>query len=175
MGVWNDKRITLACDYCGEELKRQRTHVHSRNYCSNVCRTMGRRKTNAKWRDPIQVAAYMHRYVQTNRADHNRRSRNWWRKHPDLKAMQRRARRAKAKVGAFTVSEWQAMKKRYRYYCLRCHRIEPEIRLEPDHVVSISNGGIHAAENIQPLCRNCNAWKGANTIDFRQQLSLEGT
>lgn len=39
--------------------------------------------------------------------------------------------------------------------------------IEADHIVALVNGGSDDISNIQPLCRNCNADKGAQTIDYR--------
>lgn len=69
--------------------------------------------------------------------------------------------------GRFTAADWQALKARYNYQCLCCHKQEPEIELTIDHVIPISQGGRNDASNIQPLCRSCNSSKSARHIDYR--------
>lgn len=79
-----------------------------------------------------------------------------------------RARKRKA-TGIFTPKEWEALKRAYNYTCLNCKRIEPVIKLEPDHIIPLSRGGSNSIDNIQPLCRNCNAQKSFNIKDFRNE------
>lgn len=85
-------------------------------------------------------------------------SRNAWRL---------RQLRKKGVGGAHTVGEWEALKAHYDHKCLCCGKQEPEIELTRDHVIAITKGGTDDIENIQPLCRGCNAAKQANEIDFR--------
>lgn len=42
-----------------------------------------------------------------------------------------------------------------------CNRNAPEL----DHIVPVSGGGLHTYENTQCLCRACNGWKAARTMD----------
>lgn len=51
--------------------------------------------------------------------------------------------------------------------CLRCGSSE---NISLDHVIPISKYGKNELENLQPLCRNCNSWKGTKTIDFRKKI-----
>jgi HNH endonuclease len=63
--------------------------------------------------------------------------------------------------------DWRAIKERYNFTCLKCGRQEPEIILEPDRIVPGALGGKYDPENIQPLCRSCNARKGTSRTDYR--------
>lgn len=56
--------------------------------------------------------------------------------------------------------------KRYGKRCLYPGCTETQY-IEIDHVVSVYNGGRTVIENLQPLCRNHNLWKGRRTIDYR--------
>jgi 5-methylcytosine-specific restriction endonuclease McrA len=78
-------------------------------------------------------------------------------------------RSARTAAGSFTVGEWLELLTRYGHRCLACGTTE---RIEPDHVVPISwgveCGGVGTIDNIQPLCRSCNAAKGGrNARDYR--------
>ncbi len=73
--------------------------------------------------------------------------------------------------GDFSLREWNDLKKKFDYTCLCCLRREPEIILTVDHVVPLVRGGRHSKENVQPLCRSCNAKKFTKDIDYR--LSYE--
>ncbi len=68
---------------------------------------------------------------------------------------------------AFTRKQWEALKSKYGYACLCCGRKEPEIILVADHVIPQARGGLTVVDNMQPLCRSCNARKHAKTIDYR--------
>lgn len=60
-----------------------------------------------------------------------------------------------------TRKEWEEIKDRFGHKCAYCHRQMQ--RLEMDHVVPLSKGGKHTAENVVPACRTCNAKKGNRT------------
>lgn len=54
-----------------------------------------------------------------------------------------------------------------QFYGARCLCCGSSVRLEADHVVPLSSGGAHRAENLQVLCRSCNRSKHTKTIDYR--------
>ena len=82
-------------------------------------------------------------------------------------ASEKRRARIAGSGGNFTAKEWEALKKKYGYRCLRCGRTEPEIKLTVDHVIPLSKGGSNSIDNIQPLCWSCNSGKRARHIDYR--------
>lgn len=78
----------------------------------------------------------------------------------------RKMRREKAE-GFHTDAEWEALKAKYNYTCLRCGKSEPTISLTRDHVKPLILGGTDYIDNIQPLCHGCNSQKNATEIDYR--------
>ena len=62
-------------------------------------------------------------------------------------------------------AEWNTLLKRYEYKCLCCGR--SDVQLTVDHIIPLSKGGTSSADNLQPLCMNCNVRKGVRIIDYR--------
>lgn len=69
-------------------------------------------------------------------------------------------RRALEATGTVTHEQWQSRLQDYGFRCAYCGTAE---RLEQDHVVPLTKGGLHVIENIQPLCRTCNTKKSNKT------------
>ena len=72
-------------------------------------------------------------------------------------------RREWGKTGrGLTLDEWQDIIKKYNFRCAICKK---KTKLEQDHIIPLSKHGKHDKDNIQPLCRRCNALKG-NKLNF---------
>lgn len=59
---------------------------------------------------------------------------------------------------------------RDRFRCRRCGATSDEARLVIDHIVPVAQGGLNEFQNLQALCRPCNAGKRDRTphpLDFR--------
>jgi 5-methylcytosine-specific restriction endonuclease McrA len=59
----------------------------------------------------------------------------------------------------WTLDQWEPLKRKYHHRCVCCRK--KGLKLEPDHIDPIDNGGAHHISNIQPLCKPCNMKKGA--------------
>lgn len=71
--------------------------------------------------------------------------------------------------GTHTPDEWLALLGIFGA-CVKCGAANESLvggKCVKDHIVPIYQGGSDAIDNIQPLCRNCNSAKGAETIDYR--------
>lgn len=92
---------------------------------------------------------------------------NWAHKNPDAKKAKDHRRRAKKRNngGCFTSLEWRELCEKYENKCLCCGEKK---KLEADHVIPVIEGGGSEINNIQPLCRSCNARKGATSTDYRK-------
>ena len=95
-------------------------------------------------------------------------NREWVNKNRDRKNFHTRKRRCfkKQVEGSYTFGEWELLKKQYGYTCPCCGKSEPEIQLTEDHIIPLSRGGSNYLENIQPLCRSCNAKKHTKIIKY---------
>jgi 5-methylcytosine-specific restriction endonuclease McrA len=60
-----------------------------------------------------------------------------------------------------TASQWMEIKDKFSNSCAYCHR---ETILTMDHIIPLSKGGEHTAENVLPACRPCNGKKGAKLL-----------
>lgn len=116
---------------------------------------------------------------------HKKRVYEWREKNPDkVREIQRKRRkkypekyraysnigsknyinRKRGAEGRYTLKEWNQLCEMYGNVCLCCK--QPK-KLEADHVIPISKGGSNTIDNIQPLCRTCNAKKNNKFIDYR--------
>lgn len=70
-----------------------------------------------------------------------------------------RSHRKRANGGQLTQTEWEAIKALYGFRCAYCG-IKPKRYLSMDHIIPVSAGGRHDADNVVPACRSCNSRKG---------------
>ncbi len=72
----------------------------------------------------------------------------------------RRARIARV-LATLTPQEWDAILEAAGYACIYCGSRK---QLTQDHLIPISRGGPHTAENVAPACGPCNYSKGAKAV-----------
>jgi 5-methylcytosine-specific restriction endonuclease McrA len=187
-----DKRTRRAAN---PELHRQKSRAYmasrrdqSNNY-QRAWRDKNREKVRASGRahqqtnrEKLRVAAKKRRdsdlehyrvvgryFYSMNREKRIAYNRAYFKARPGLSSANVRARRNRLyrAEGSHTEAEWEALKAKYNYSCLRCGRREPEITLTRDHVIAITQGGSDWITNIQPLCHTCNSSKNNKNIDYR--------
>ena len=125
----------------------------------------------------IKGKARMKRYRDTHKAERSELFKKWYAKNkkrmnalhcswvannPEKSKQMDRiqyARRKKAE-GTFTLTEWEAVKKKSNYRCAKCGKKK---KLTVDHIHPLSRGGTNYISNIQPLCKSCNCSKNART------------
>ena len=107
--------------------------------------------------------------AKQSRERHPETSRNWRRNNKDKIRNYTASRKARlaGNGGDLTIEEWHAILDFYGHKCLCCGR--DDVKLTIDHVIPISNGGKHSADNIQPLCGPCNSRKKDKHIDYRKE------
>lgn len=149
-----------------------------------------KRRAAAQWRlaNPARAKAAYQSYYRANRAmmiqratayqaarpeQTSAKNARWARLHrPQLNFANRRNKKLRSGMtGTHSFAEWEALKARYNFKCLRCERSEPEVRLTQDHIVPVAKGGTNSIDNIQPLCKSCNSKKHLKTIDYRLKFA----
>lgn len=113
-----------------------------------------------------KLSARMKAWRLANPQKHLETIKRYRKAHPEVATANRNLRRARLSGigGKYTAKEWQSLCKSYDYRCLACGEEKP---LTVDHVLPISLGGTNTIDNIQPLCRSCNARKHDKHIDYR--------
>lgn len=74
-------------------------------------------------------------------------------------------------AGHLSLEEWEKILADADYKCLACGAA---VKLTIDHIKPLPLGGRNIADNVQPLCRSCNARKGGRTIDYRDKSCICG-
>jgi 5-methylcytosine-specific restriction endonuclease McrA len=144
-------KIFRVCPICETQFERQGTSRALR--CSPECRR--------KWK--IIKAG---EWAKANRERQNATFRKYYHSHKTEHLMRTKIRtmRIKGIGGKVSKQEWDEIKAKYQFKCLRCGKKK---KLTMDHIIPISSGGSHTVGNIQPLCGPCNSIKATNTIDYR--------
>jgi len=104
------------------------------------------------------VAAAKKRKYDADPAANMAKSLAWNRAHPERKRVVSENRRVqKITTGRVTAAEWLAILDRFNHACGHCLRSDETLTM--DHVIALSRGGRHEADNIVPLCKSCNCSK----------------
>lgn len=164
-GIHRSKTNDTPCARCGKSPR-----VVGRSYCGECGNAIAlvlyhKNKTcsDAKRLTDEERHQYklkkMARYRKRNRATLNEKQKRYYRTHYDIHVRnieRRRARKARV-ISDLTQIEWEIIKAAYRYRCAYCGK-KPKL-LTKDHIIPLSKGGGHTANNIAPACRSCNSRK----------------
>jgi 5-methylcytosine-specific restriction endonuclease McrA len=105
-----------------------------------------------------QVRAQEYAWVRANRDWVRAKSREYQARHPEVRRMKVRQRRARVKGagGTIPVADWKNLLISLGSRCLCCGATG---HLTLDHVIPLARGGTHTIDNAQPLCKSCNCRK----------------
>lgn len=107
--------------------------------------------------------SYDAEYYRKNRERRKRESRLYYARNRDRVKSRIHRRRHGGQNGEWTMEEFEALCHEAGDRCVRCGCEGP---LTPDHILPLALGGSNEISNIQPLCVDCNRWKGVRHIDF---------
>ena len=82
---------------------------------------------------------------------------------------------ARAK-GTHTEALWVSLVAAFGCRCVMCGESMQASDIQKDHIVPIYQGGSDGIENLQPLCRPCNASKGpdnTNWVEYRMERGFD--
>ncbi len=147
----------------GKRKARQLRWYHANKQLKGGYRRRPCSKTDCKgtyiWSKMEMCNLHQRRANHTLHQERHRAGGRRWAKN-NREKMNNTQNRRRAVGGNFSVSAWVALKALFGHLCAYCRqRVD---RLEQDHIVPLVRGGLHAAGNIVPACRSCNATKGAN-------------
>ena len=153
------------CDICRAN-KRVRNKIEYQNNRETIL------ARNAEWRknNPVKLKAQRDRWRNENRERHRENSRKWIANNPErYREIQRHAQVRRrfllaGQVDHYTEVEWLGLLHEYDCKCAKCGSAQ---KIEVDHVVPLVSGGANTIDNIQPLCRSCNAQKWTGEGDWR--------
>ncbi len=123
----------------------------------DACRAYARRR---RVENPEAVRAASRRWVEANPGRAAAITRAWARAHPEFFRRAAKVRRARLRGAATTLTDvqWVAIVTAFNGACAYCLRTDRPVT--QDHMVPISRGGPHSAENVIPACGSCNSSKG---------------
>jgi len=162
---------------CGKEFTAYYAQGLPRKYCSRTCGSRADYWRHRKARLYAKHLDYVLRkdhYDAKGKLDRllNREARNacsaaWHKANPE-RSRQRGIRRYSRKSNLNTTIrlsevEWSVILAAWNYRCAYCGT-KPE-RLSQDHIVPLSRGGSHTADNVVPACMPCNQKKNTKSLE----------
>ena len=107
--------------------------------------------------------ATLKRYYETHKEERKAQNKEWYSK--KVGSGYNTGKRRKRVSADFNNDDWEWCLRIFDHRCLRCGSRD---NLERDHVIPIDEGGKKGLDNLQPLCRACNAMKRTSLQDSRK-------
>lgn len=172
------KGQSLSCAQCGEEFIAK---VWNAKFCSKICKDRSYDRTEYRRSISDWQKSYARSHYQANKEHYKNLTKAWRRTHYDRYRKTDRARKRRARgadpekyrlearlrqrrvksLGVFTKEDWHAIP--FNDLCSYCGK---RGRMDIEHVVPISRGGLNVPENIVPACGSCNGRKHDNSLIY---------
>lgn len=128
-------------------------------------KTRRREQVRARQRaNPAKYNAYQRQWAKQNPEKMKARRRKWRRANPEKVREQCRRRKAKLRGVATEKVDYQAIMERDKCRCYICGKRIKRKELQFDHVIPLTKGGAHCADNIACAHARCNNKKGTRII-----------
>lgn len=142
------------------------------DYCKGMCRShyqKFRRDNDPQHR--AQLSADRKRWYEQNKAARLATIREYQKRNPEAQQLKYARRRLRAETDAdLTTEQWLGIIASFGSCCAYCGAfvVSPEM----EHVIPLSRGGRHTADNVVPACPPCNRHKGAMTAnEFKARMA----
>lgn len=164
------EQVTCRYPSCGQVfIPRKGSGGSPQVYCRNLCHQRHYAQLHPpdkkKGRESSQRYYYQHREAENARVSLHRRvfpisSRIAARKSTHKRRL---AKFHSSSPATLTRREWEEIVSLYGSLCAYCEKLIPNPT--QDHLIPLSKGGSHTADNIVPACLSCNSSKGNKDLD----------
>lgn len=164
------KQVTCGYPPCGAHFTpRSGSGGNPQSYCQGLCQQRHYRQLHPQ--DKQKHRGVCRRYYRRHKKAENVRAYLHRRAHPESSRIAARKSVHKRRLAKFhsstpatlTRAEWEELIFLYGGCCAYCE--QPTKSLTQDHIVPLSKGGTHTADNIVPACLSCNSSKGNRSLE----------
>jgi 5-methylcytosine-specific restriction endonuclease McrA len=159
------------CSKCGEtkslaEFRKNKSAPTGTGSTCKLCHAAHNREYNKTYpyTNPSQTPEYKRAYYETHKDMYRAISARRDALDPEgrLERTRRRRARIKGAITTLTIAEWKDILAYFGNACAYCLR--DDVPMTMDHIVPISKGGAHSAENVVPACMACNQAKHVKSL-----------
>lgn len=177
---WNSRCISCAKQYTHKHYIKNKEKLDKQHTAYNKAHPEKARARTKKWtlankekvakKTRLYRIANAEKVAETLKKFHQYRPeyrKKYYNAHKDNYIVYKNKRRAVEKdaTATLTAQEWKEIKDKYGNHCIYPGCNSTKVTL--DHVIPLSKGGTHTADNVQPLCLKHNLKKFTKAIDYR--------
>ena len=179
-GYPHDRRVgfPMVCQDCGAAFLRQNANQVRCNPCRILAERAWRAETRRQWKanDPEAYKAETKRYLTKAKADGRKadQDRRWKQANPEkvkAKKLRHQGRIKAQQIDDIPQNALVLLVQQQGGRCIGCSRkFGTSLPPTRDHIIPLSEGGVHSMANLQAMCASCNSSKGAKSeADWRRE------